>query len=81
MAVDVTKEKRSLKYRIMIIIETEEKSFPILVTVNINPTVWDTIIPSLSVSAFLLGQAAVPLASPVTIPYTFVLFGQEEKSA
>lgn len=72
-------EKRALRYRGHIVVETDEQAFPILVSVNVQPTVWDTIIPRAGVSAFLLCQSAVPLAAPLTIPYTYVLFDGEER--
>lgn len=76
---DISGEKRALRYRGHILVETDERSFPILVSVNVKPTLWDTVIPRVGVSGFLLLQAAVPMASPLTIPYTYTLFDGEER--
>jgi serine/threonine protein kinase len=80
VVVDLREVKRALKHRGKIVLETEERSFPIQVTVNIKPTVWDTIIPRTAVTAFLVGQGIVPLAAPFSIAYTYMLFDQEEKA-
>lgn len=76
---DVSGEKRALRYRGHILIETDERSLPILVSVHVSPTVWDTVIPRVGVSGFLLLQAAVPMVSPLTIPFTYTLFDGEER--
>lgn len=76
---DIRGEKRALRYRGHILVETDERAFPILVSVNVTPTVWDTVVPRAGVSAFLLAQAAVPLAAPLTVPYTYILFDGEER--
>ena len=76
---DIGGEKRALRYRGHILVETDERSLPLLVSVNVKPTVWDTVIPRAGVSGFLLLQSAVPLASPLTIPYTYILFDGEER--
>jgi len=78
--IDLSGEKRLLKHRGKIILETEESTFPIEVTVNVKPTIYDTIIPRSGVSVFLLGQSAIPLVAPFTIAYTYMLFDKEEKA-
>jgi serine/threonine protein kinase len=78
--VDLSQERKSLKYRGKIILETEECSFPIIVTVNIKKTVFDSIIPGIGISIFLLAQSGVPLVSPFSIAYTYVLLDREEKA-
>lgn len=79
VVIDLSKEKHFLKHRGKLIIETEERTYPIQISVNIKPTVFDTIIPRTGVSAFLLGQSAIPLVAPFTIAYTYILFDSEEK--
>jgi len=80
VAVDLRGEKRALKHRGKLVIETEERQFPIQVTVNIKPTVWDTVVPRAAVSTFLIGQALVPMAAPFSVAYTYMLFDPEEKA-
>jgi serine/threonine protein kinase len=79
--IDLSSEKRFLKHRGKILIETEERTYPIEVTVNVKPTIYDKIIPRTGVSAFLIGQSLIPLVSPFTVAYTYMLFDKEEKSA
>jgi serine/threonine protein kinase len=79
--IDLTKEKRFLKHRGKILLETEERTYPIEVTVNVKPTIYDRIIPRTGVSAFLVGQSLVPLVAPFTVAYTYMLFDKEEKAA
>lgn len=81
VVIDLTHERRYLKHRGMILLETEERTYPIHVTVNIKPTVFDAIIPKAGVSAFLIGQSAIPLVSPFTVAYTYILFDKEEKAS
>ncbi|MDQ7825762.1 MAG: serine/threonine-protein kinase [Candidatus Eremiobacteraeota bacterium] len=78
--IDLTGEKRNLKHRGKILIETEERTYPIQVSVNVKPTIYDFVIPRKAVSAFLVGQSFVPLAAPFTVAYTYILFDKEEKS-
>ena len=78
--IDLSAEKRELKHRGKLLLETEERTYPIQVTVNVKPTLFDTIIPRAGVSVFLLGQSAIPLISPFTIAYTYMLFNKEEKA-
>ncbi|MHB2019024.1 MAG: serine/threonine protein kinase [Candidatus Xenobia bacterium] len=80
VTVDVSREKRALTHRGSIIVETDERAFPIPVVVHIEPTVWDTVIPRTGISAFLFTQAVIPMAAPFGIAYTYVLLDPEEKA-
>jgi len=80
VTVNVSEEHKERHYNGKIVIATKLQSIPIPVKVTVMPSLLEHTVPPKLTSLFLLGEALVPLAGSIVLPFTFLTLTRDERN-